>query len=92
MLVFVGFVPQEKCQMLLLNDARPQRCVHTNETITKFGQTPLPNPIYSPDLAQSSCHLFGLLKHSLLKHQQLNDEALQKDVNHLSLTNESNFY
>jgi len=69
MLVFVGFVPQEKCQMLHLHDAKPQRCVHTTETITKFGQTPLPNLLYSPDLAQSGCHMFRPLKHSLLKHQ-----------------------
>ena len=78
--------------MLLLHDARPQRCVHTTETITKFGQTPLPNPLYSPDLAQSGCHLFGPLKHSVVKHQYLNDEALQKDVNQLLQTNKSNVY
>ena len=52
--------------MLLLHDnARPHTDSNTVETINHLGFEVLEHPAYSPDLAPSGYHLFGLLKNAL---------------------------
>ena len=49
-------------EMLLQHDnARPHTSVKTRAAITRLGRTVLPHPPYSPALASSDFHLFGLL-------------------------------
>lgn len=54
-----------KMKVFLLYDTRPCTNVLTTEVITKFGQTVLMYPPFSPDLSPSDFHLFGPLKDSL---------------------------
>jgi [histone H3]-lysine36 N-dimethyltransferase SETMAR len=53
-------------QVLLLHDnARSHSALRTQEAIQKLGWTTLPHPPYSPDLAPSDFHLFGMMKKGL---------------------------
>jgi histone-lysine N-methyltransferase SETMAR len=47
---------------------------------TQNGWELLSHPPYSPDLALSDCHLFGLLKYHLRGHHYETDEAVQEAV------------
>jgi hypothetical protein len=50
-------------EILLQNDsARSHTSLKIWEPITKFGWTVLSHPLYSPGLAPSDFHLFGVLK------------------------------
>jgi len=53
-------------EILLLHDnARPQTAAHTLETLKQLKWEAMEHPAYSPDLAPSDFHLFGMLKNSL---------------------------
>jgi histone-lysine N-methyltransferase SETMAR len=45
-----------------------------------MGWTVLPHPLYSPDLAPSDFHLFGLLKDSLRGRRFADDDELKHSV------------
>jgi histone-lysine N-methyltransferase SETMAR len=51
-----------KIVLLHHDNARPHATTATIETIQKLNFELLPHQSYSPDLAQSDCHLFGELK------------------------------
>ena len=58
-----GKLPKE---ILLLHDnARPHTAAHTLETLKQLKWEAMEHPAYSPDLAPSDFHLFGLLKDAL---------------------------
>ena len=58
------------------DNARPHTSLRTEEAITKFVWTVLPNPSYSPDLAPSGFHLFGPLKDALRGTRFEDDESV----------------
>jgi len=67
--------------MLIQHDnARPHTSLRTQETIAKFGWTVLLHPSYSPDLALSDFHLFGLLKDALRGTSFEDDESVIRAV------------
>jgi len=51
--------------ILLHDNARPHTTWVTVETVNSLGLEVLPYPPYSPDLATSDYHLFGLMKKML---------------------------
>jgi len=58
--------PEKKTTFLLQHDnARPHTSLKTVEHIVNLGWTVVPHPLYSPDLAPSDFHLFGLMKDGL---------------------------
>ena len=62
------------------NNAHPHTSLRTQEAITKFGWTVLPNTPYSPDLAPSDFHLFAPLKHTLRGTRFEDDESVIRAV------------
>jgi len=66
----------------LLYDARPCTNVLTTEVITKFGQTVLMYPPFSPDLSPSDFHLFGPLKDSLSGQHYCTDDKAPQNAMH----------
>jgi transposase len=53
-------------EILLLHDnAHPHTAAHTLETLKQLKWEAMENPAYSPDLAPSDFHLFGMLKEAL---------------------------
>jgi len=53
-------------EILLLHDnARPHTAAHTLETLKQLKCEAMEHPPYSPDLAPSDFHLFGLFKDAL---------------------------
>ena len=58
--------PEKKTTFLLQHDnARPHTSLKTVEHIVNLGWTVVPHSPYSPDLAPSDFHLFGLMKDRL---------------------------
>ena len=62
------------------DNARPHTSLRTQEAITKFGWTVLPNPTYSPDLVPSDFHLFGPLKNAVCGTRFEDDESVIHSV------------
>jgi len=58
------------------DNAHHHTSLRTEEAITKFVWTMLPNPSYSPDLAPSDFHLFGPLKDALRGTRLEDDESV----------------
>jgi len=60
-------VRPEKMKTFLLqhNNARPHTSLKTMEHTANLGWTVLPHPPYSPDLAPSDFHLFGMIEDGL---------------------------
>ena len=61
-------------------NAQPHTSLRTEEAITKFGWTVLPNLPNSPDLAPSDFHLFALLKDTLSGIRFEDDESVIRAV------------
>jgi histone-lysine N-methyltransferase SETMAR len=60
--------PNRKIDQVLLlvhDNTRPHTNPRTRKAITTIGWTVLPHPPYSPDLAPSDYHIFGLMKDAL---------------------------
>jgi histone-lysine N-methyltransferase SETMAR len=73
---------RDGCQKSLLKStsARPHTASQTVETINHLGFEMLEHPAYSPDLAPSDYHLFGLLKNALQGRRFSTDKEVQKAV------------
>jgi len=70
--------PEKKTTFLLEHDnARPHTSLKTVEHIANLGWTVLPHPPYSPGLAPSDFHLFGLMKDGLRGHFPSNDAVVR---------------
>ena len=79
--------------MLIQHDnARPHTSLRTQETIAKFGWTVLLHPSYSPDLALSDFHLFGLLKDALRGTSFEDDESVIRAVRTWLREQETSWY
>jgi histone-lysine N-methyltransferase SETMAR len=66
----IGFIALEMIvvtlEYLLQHDnAQPQTSLNTVEHIVNIGWSVIPHPPFSPDLAPSDFHLFGLMKDGL---------------------------
>lgn len=84
---------RQKADVLLLHDnARPHVSRQTTAEIVKLGWTVLPHPPYSPDLAPSDYHLFGMLKEELRGTRFHNDEDLVTAAKHWLKHAGSEFY
>jgi histone-lysine N-methyltransferase SETMAR len=70
---------QKKKTVILQHDnARPYTTCLTLQIIQNNGWELLSHPPYSPALAPSGYHLFGLLKDHLRGHHDKTDEAVQE--------------
>ena len=67
--------------MFLQHDnARPHTSIRIVEACTSFGWTVIPHPPYSPDLARSDYHLFGLIKEGLWGNRYGSDNEVKTAV------------
>jgi hypothetical protein len=62
------------------DNARPHTANKTNETLRNFKWEVLEHHLYGPNLAPSSIHLFGPLKHHLSAEHFPDDEAVEREV------------
>jgi histone-lysine N-methyltransferase SETMAR len=71
-----SFQSSMEMQLIQHDNAHPHTSLRTQEAIPKFAWTVLLNPSYSPDLAPSDFHLFGLLKDALRGARFEDDESM----------------
>ena len=62
------------------DNARLHTARLTLETVEQLGSDVLPHPPYSPDLAPSDYHLFGLMKKMLVGQKFASDTEVQSVV------------
>ncbi|KAJ4427817.1 hypothetical protein ANN_25545 [Periplaneta americana] len=77
------------------DDVKPlhdNAAVSVREKINKFDWEVLQHPPYSPDLAPSDFHLFGLMKKFLTGHRFATDAEVQSTVRKWLYSNRTDFY
>ena len=62
---------------VLHDNAQQHTNINTRETIVSFDWTTLQHPPYSPDLAFSNFHLFGLMKEGLRDRHYASDKEVK---------------
>ena len=77
--------------LLLHNNARPHTAAHTMDTLCALKFEVLKHPPYSPDLAPSDFHLFGLVKEHLRDQKFADDEVMEAVQSWLKATPKSFF-
>jgi len=78
--------------LLLHNNACPHTAAHTLETLKQLKWEAMKHPVYSPDLAPSDFHLFGLLKNALRGRLFSCDDDVQTAVHQWLRTQPKTFF
>ena len=78
--------------LLLHHNARPHTAAHTLETLKQLKWEAMEHPAYSPDLAPSDFHLFGLLKNALVGRRFSGDDDVKAAVHQWLRTQPKTFF
>jgi histone-lysine N-methyltransferase SETMAR len=79
-------------EILQHDNAQSHTSLETQETITKLGQTVVPHPPYSPDLAPSYLHLSGALKDAIHGKRFGSDDEVGQEVKKCLRVQDSEWY